>query len=109
MAYADTGDDAELENEGYYFTMDKFLKKVFTLLDKISKRKLDVKEQSLLIIDSEDLFDFILDQTFYSNNVDIYITDAEFPEIWNEEIKTQNIDFLKSYYNTYIFIIIKCL
>jgi hypothetical protein len=81
MAYAAPGDDAELENEAYYFTMDKFLKKVFSLLDKISKRKLEIKDQSLLIIDSEDLFDFVLDQTFYSNNVDLYITDIELPEI----------------------------
>jgi len=29
MAYTDTGDDTELEDEPYYFTLNKFFNKVF--------------------------------------------------------------------------------
>jgi hypothetical protein len=75
MGFADTGDDTELENEDYYFTLDKFFKKAFTLLNKRykKKKKKKSKDKTLYMINDEDLFDFILDKNYHDNNMDIFL------------------------------------
>lgn len=101
MAYVDMGDDIELEDEPYYFILEKFFNKVFVLLNKRYKKRKKPKDKSLLVIDEEDLFDFILDKNFYYNNIEIFISNNLFPKEWNEK-KEKNIKFLRFYYK-YLF------
>jgi len=81
MAYVDIGDDTDIDDEPYYFTLEKYFQKAFTLLNRILKKREKRKDKSLFIIDSEELFDFIVDKNFNDNNINLYLSDIGLPKI----------------------------
>jgi hypothetical protein len=58
--------------------LDKYLKKAFSLLNKKLKRRQFAKNKSKLIIDNDDLFNFIYDKNFYYNNINLFMNNKNF-------------------------------
>lgn len=99
MAFVQVVDKSEIDEEYTFHIMNKFLNEVFIILNSIFKKNAQKKKKLTdVIIDSKELGEFIFAQNFDRNNVNKYVIDAEFPEMWHETIKTKNIEFLKSYY-----------
>lgn len=71
-------DDTERETMNMGYNLTKFLNRAFSILNKRLKKRVEFKDKSILLLNRNDLFYFILDKNFSYNNINLFAENVEY-------------------------------